>query len=79
MRILLLAAMTVAAVFSAPVAAAQPGAPCSGEISFFCQMIPTAPDLEGTVDLTTQLPPVDPNAPVPESLPPLNPCINGCI
>ena len=31
------------------------------------------------VDLTEQLPPADPNAPLPESLPPLDPCAAGCI
>ncbi len=82
MRLLtvVLVAPVAVAVLSAPVAAAQPAdSPCTVAANFFCQFIPTAPDLEGVVDLTTQLPPVDPNAPLPETLPPVDPCMYGCI
>ncbi len=63
----------------APTAAAQPGDnPCTVAVSFLCPFIPTAPDLDGDVDLTTQLP-SDPNALSPEFRPPVDPCDNGCI
>ena len=67
----------VALVLAAP-APAQPRPPCDLALSFICNMIPTAPDLDHDVDLSTQLP-VDPNAPDPEMLPPLDPCSVGCI
>ena len=69
-----------AAVFLAVPASAQPGDnPCDLAINFFCKFVPIAPDLEDDIDLTQQLPPADPNAPLPESLPPLDPCAAGCI
>jgi len=69
-----------AAVFLAVPASAQPGDnPCDLAINFFCRFVPIAPDLEDDVDFTQQQPPADPNAPLPESLPPLDPCAAGCI
>ncbi len=69
-----------AAVFLAVPASAQPGDnPCDLALNFFCRFVPIAPHLEGDVDLTQQLPPADPDAPPPESLPPAHPCANGCI
>jgi hypothetical protein len=69
-----------AAVFFAAPANAEPGDnPCDLAVTFLCKFVPIAPDLEGDVDLTQQLPPVDPNAPPPESLPPADPCAAGCI
>jgi hypothetical protein len=69
-----------AAVFLAGPAGAQPGDnPCDLAVHFLCKFVPIAPHLEGDVDLTQQQPPVDPNAPLPESLPPLDPCSAGCI
>lgn len=60
-------------------AGAQPGRPpCDLALSFICNIIPTAPDLDHNVDLSTQVP-VDPNAPDPELMPPLDPCSAGCI
>lgn len=60
-------------------AGAQPGRPpCDLALSFICNIIPTAPDLDHNVDLSTQVP-VDPNAPDPELQPPLDPCSAGCI
>ena len=60
-------------------AAAQPDRPpCDLALSFICNIIPTAPDLDHSVDLSTQVP-VDPNAPDPELQPPLDPCSAGCI
>jgi hypothetical protein len=68
------------AVFLAVPASAQPGDnPCDLAINFFCRFVPIAPDLEDDIDLTQQQPPADPNAPLPESLPPLDPCAAGCI
>ena len=63
---------------AAPVGA-QPGRPpCDLALSFVCNIIPTAPELDHNVDLSTQVP-VDPNAPDPEMQPPLDPCSAGCI
>lgn len=68
-----------AAVAFAVPAAAQPGRPpCDLALTFICNIIPTAPDLDHNVDLSTQVP-VDPNAPDPELMPPLDPCSAGCI
>lgn len=69
-----------AAVFLASAASAEPGDnPCDLAVAFYCKFVPIAPDLENDVDLTQLQPPVDPNAPLPESLPPLDPCSLGCI
>ena len=69
-----------AAVFLAGPASAEPGDnPCDLAVNFVCRFVPIAPDLEDDVDLTQLQPPVDPNAPLPESLPPLDPCSAGCI
>lgn len=69
-----------AAVFLAVPASAEPGDnPCELAVTFLCKFVPIAPHLEGDVDLTQQLPPVDPNAPLPESLPPADICAAGCI
>ena len=69
-----------AAVFLAVPASAEPGDnPCDLAVNFFCRFVPIAPHLEGDVDLTQQLPPADPNAPPPESLPPADICASGCI
>ncbi len=72
------AACGAALWFAAP-APAQPGRPpCDLALSFVCNMIPSAPELDHDVDLSTQVP-VDPNAPNPELLPPLDPCSAGCL
>jgi hypothetical protein len=69
-----------AAVFLAGPAGAEPGDnPCELAVTFLCKFVPIAPDLEGDVDLTQQQPPVDPNAPLPESLLPAPICAAGCI
>ncbi len=73
-------AMCGAAVALAAPAGAQPGRPpCDLALSFICNIIPMAPDLDQDVDLTQQFPAADPNAPLPETLPPLDPCSAGCI
>ncbi len=74
------AAALAAGILLATPANAEPGDnPCEFAINYFCRFIPIAPDLEGDVDLTQQQPPVDPNAPPPESLPVVDPCAAGCI
>ncbi|MGV0790381.1 fibronectin-binding protein [Mycolicibacterium sp. XJ1819] len=75
-----LAAALTATVLSAPTAGAQPPGPppCEFALSFLCNIIPMAPGLDHDIDLTEQAP-VDPNAPLPESLPPADPCAAGCI
>lgn len=70
---------TAAAIFFATPASAEPGDnPCELAVTFLCRFVPIAPDLENDVDLT-QLQPVDPNAPPPDSLPVADPCASGCI
>ena len=72
--------MVGAAVFLAVPANAQPGDnPCELAVTFLCKFVPIAPHLEGDIDLTQQQPPVDPNAPLPETLPPADICAAGCI
>jgi hypothetical protein len=53
--------------------------PCPLAMSLICRFIPTAPNLDGDVDLTKQQPPADPAAPPPDSLPPADICARGCI
>ena len=56
-----------AAVFVAAPAGADPtDNPCELAVTFLCQFLPIAPNLEGDVDLTQQLPPADI-------------CASGCI
>jgi hypothetical protein len=72
---------TGAALYLAAPAAAEPGYdPCEFAVNYLCKFIPIAPELEGSVDLTQQLPPADPNVPPPESIPVVvDPCAAGCI
>jgi hypothetical protein len=73
------AALAVGVLLATP-ASAEPGDnPCEFAVNLFCKFVPIAPDLEGDVDLTQQQPPLDPNAPPPESLPVVDPCAAGCI
>jgi hypothetical protein len=67
-------AVTGVGLSEAP-ASAAPETPCDLAMGFFCRFVPIAPDLEGDVDLSTQLPPAPPD----ESLPPANICARGCI
>jgi hypothetical protein len=72
-------ALTAGLLLAAP-AAAEPGDnPCELAVSVLCQFVPIVSDLDGYVDVTQQLPPADPNAPPPESLPAVDPCAAGCI
>ena len=73
------AALAVSTFLAAP-AQAEPGDnPCDLAVNFLCKFVPIAPDLDHDIDLTQLQPPADPNAPPPESLPPVNPCASGCI
>jgi hypothetical protein len=74
------AAALAAGIFLAAPASADPADnPCELATNYFCKFIPIAPGLEGDIDLTKDQPPVDPNAPPPESLPVTDPCAAGCI
>ena len=70
--------LTAGLLLAAP-ASADPGDnPCELAISYFCKFIPIAPDLDHDIDVT-QAQQVDPNAPPPDSLPAIDPCMAGCI
>ena len=77
MRLLILAfgAIVAVAFGTAAPAAAEPGMPNCGQLSFVCTLIPTMPDLEHDIDLTRGQPPVPPA----EDLPPADVCAVGCI
>jgi hypothetical protein len=62
-----------------PASADPANDPCGLAVTFLCRFIPIAPELEGDVDLTKQLPPADPAAPLPDSLPPADICAKGCV
>lgn len=53
--------------------------PCPLAVSLLCRFVPIAPELDGDVDLTKQMPPDDPAAPAPDSLPPVDICASGCV
>ena len=72
------AALAAGVLRAAPANAGPTDSPCDLAISYFCKFIPVAPDLDHDVDVT-QLQPVDPNAPPPDSLPVADPCAEGCI
>lgn len=76
-----LATSLTVAVLSAPTTGAQPPGPppCELALSFLCHIIPMAPNLDHDVDLTQNEPPANPNAPLPEEMPPADPCAAGCI
>lgn len=71
-------AAIAAAMTAAPAAADPVENPCAMTANFFCQFVPIAPELDHNVDLTQQLPPVDPDAPPPPWQPP-DLCAMGCI
>jgi hypothetical protein len=73
------AVLAAGIILAAPASADPADNPCEFAINYFCKFIPLAPDLEGDIDLTKDRPPVDPNAPPPESLPVVDPCAAGCI
>lgn len=66
----------IGVALSAPVAAQPSDNPCTLAASFLCRFVPIAPDLDGDVDLTKDQPAA---ALAPESAPPADPCVTGCI
>jgi hypothetical protein len=55
-----LSALMVAASLAAPMASADGGDdPCELAATFLCRFLPIAPELDGDVDLSKQLPPAD--------------------
>ena len=75
-RLLFAAAVAVTGIgLSGAPASAVPDNPCDLAFSFLCRFVPTAPELEGDVDLSTQVP----LAPPDESLPPGDICARGCM
>jgi hypothetical protein len=75
----LLLSITLVPTAEAAPAGPDPGDdPCRLAISL-CAFLPIAPDLDGDVDLTKQLPPGYSPAPQISSLPPVNPCLHGCV
>ena len=64
----------------APLAAGEPGTnPCELTVSFVCQFVPLAPDLDGDVDLTQQPQNQVPAMLAPETAPPADVCARGCM
>jgi hypothetical protein len=74
----LIGAIGLSTFLAVPASADTPDDPCGLAVSFFCRFIPIAPDLDGDVDLTKHMPPADPAALVPDSLPPVDICARGC-
>jgi hypothetical protein len=74
----LLLSITLMPTAVAAPAGGDPGDdPC--RLAIACAFLPIAPDLDGDVDLTKQLPPGYSPAPQISSLPPVNPCLHGCV
>lgn len=64
----------------APFAAGEPGTnPCELNVTFLCQFVPLAPELDGDVDLTKQPQNQVPTMLAPENAPPADVCARGCI
>jgi hypothetical protein len=64
---------------SSVVAGADPSDdPCADSPVFFCRMLPMAPGLDGDIDLTQQMPEIDPAARLPVAAP-AEVCIRGCV
>ncbi|EHB58744.1 hypothetical protein MycrhDRAFT_1180 [Mycolicibacterium rhodesiae JS60] len=67
-------------VVLAPIAAAEPGTnPCELNVTFLCQFVPLAPELDGDVDLTQQPQNQVPAMLAPEDAPPAPVCARGCM
>jgi hypothetical protein len=71
---------------AAPAGAAPGGDPCPLAVSFLCNFVPIAPDLDHSIDLTEnpgtiagQSVPQMPSPPDTGYGPPANVCANGCI
>ena len=71
---------SVIVIASIGVAVAAPADdPCPLAVSLLCRFTPIAPDLDGDVNLTKQVPPTDPAAAAPAPLPPSEVCASGCV
>jgi hypothetical protein len=58
--------VVVAGSLMPPVATADPDDdPCGLAVNLFCRFLPMAPELDGDVDLTKQLPPAPPTPTMP--------------
>jgi hypothetical protein len=75
----ILGAALVSTAASTRASAAPGDDPCPLAVSFICAFVPTAPDLDGDIDLTKQLPSVDLPAPPPDAPSPLDPCATECV
>ena len=78
--VMVIASISVAVVgWVAPARAVADPAddPCPLAAALFCRFVPIAPELDGDVDLTTQVPPADPRLPAPDP-PPVGVCARGC-
>jgi hypothetical protein len=74
----LLLGITLMPTSVAAPAGGEPGDdPC--RLAIACAFLPIAPDLDDDVDLTKQLPPGYRPASEISSLPPVNPCLHGCV
>ncbi|WP_395309744.1 fibronectin-binding protein [Mycobacterium sp. AMU20-3851] len=60
-----LAAVAAALAMAGPVHADPADNPCELAITFLCQFMPIAPELEHDIDLTVDQPPADPAVPPP--------------
>lgn len=82
-RILTHATALLLGITLMPTAVAAPAGGDPGDdpcrLAIACAFLPIAPDLDGDVDLTKRLPTGDSTAPQISSLPPVNPCLQGCI
>jgi hypothetical protein len=63
-------AVVVGFLLSAPAIADPSEDPCQLAVSFLCKFVPMAPELDGDVDLTKQVPVMDPAVAPCESRPP---------
>jgi hypothetical protein len=80
--VMVIASISVAVVgWVAPARAVAAPAddPCPLAAALLCRFVPIVPELDGDVDLTKQMPPDDPAAPAPDSLPPVDICASGCV
>lgn len=84
--IVLAAAASAVTLGVAAPASANPGDPCPLAVSFLCNFVPIAPDLDHNIDLTQnsgtiagQPVPQMPSAPDYDYGPPADVCANGCI
>src|ERR1700744_3698644 len=68
---------TLSALFCLPVHATPADDRCPLAMSVVCRFVPIAPDLDGDVDLSPQVPPAGPRLPAPD-LPPADVCARGC-